>query len=242
MMKKLLIAIFAGLFFWGVAWKNYNFILSGETGKALIQPPIQTEKKPAGEIIAGATVEQEIVLPDLLFEELVQSKNIDKVCISVFMATYARPNTANYLFYLKQGDIMITSLIESRNVTDNAFNNIFFNLDELKLFKPGKAIIGLKSIDGKSGNAITLWLTKDTKLGIASIKGIHNNNTNTTMDSPGKLKKESRSIIYTLATYSKNRSDFIIRNILVILYAFLAFTIVFIWKSQKPENSNKTLL
>ena len=118
------------------------------------------ENVPAGEIIKGFIIKQPIYLPE-------EIKNED-ICISILMATYRRKNNSHIEISLEQNKNKSSIILNTTNLEDNSYKKICFKNNN---FKPGPAYIKITGIDGHPGNAVTVWLTKDTPYGGAIING-----------------------------------------------------------------------
>ncbi|AKB33544.1 Glycosyltransferase [Methanosarcina siciliae HI350] len=110
--------------------------------------------KPIGEIKNGSNVGQSF------------TSNEDKLCeIDVSLATYARTNTEEIIFHLKNqsgsGKDLVTIKINAKNVKDNSYYP--FKFKPIENSKGKHYYFYLESPDSVPGNAITAWYSQNDK-------------------------------------------------------------------------------
>ncbi|KRE86370.1 hypothetical protein ASG89_10155 [Paenibacillus sp. Soil766] len=104
-----------------------------------------------GEIVSGTVIEQTINLP---------RNNLKGIQIN--FATFERVNTSELnIEFIVENRIIERKVINTSELVDNSFENILF-LDTLTKSKSKDLIIKISSVDGKPGNAVTIW--KNMKL------------------------------------------------------------------------------
>lgn len=122
---------------------------------------IELNSKPKsflGELVKGNIVEQEFECDkDLL------------AGVRVYFSTFDRNNTSKLEIKVldsNSGEILSKKIINTGSLEDNAYETIFFN-KPIKNNENNKYKFMIESIDGISGNAITLWIDDEsTKPGI----------------------------------------------------------------------------
>jgi hypothetical protein len=183
-------------------------VLFGESYKMIMQNPMGTAQVPSRELRAGMGMQQQIELPVSLFKDPLKMKKSEKKVISILMATYNRINTARYFFYLKQNGVVRVKILDGSKVLDNTYHDFVFSKNEFEPFVPGNAVIGIKSINGKPGNAIALWIRKD-----------------------------NRKMMLRLAITYFVHSEFIVRLFFLIISTLSIFILIFTWMSYSQKNT-----
>jgi hypothetical protein len=201
----------------------------------LVNRPELRNNIPLGELLPGHQVQQVITITDSMAKSVHTDTTDKKYCISLLMATYSRVNSCNLIVSVTQKGSRIEKTITVDSIKDNSLVPIVFTVKEWSKIEAGSALLSVKSTDASPGNAVTLWLTEDNHLGNIIIDG-REMKTHSMIYSIGKFSNNKRSLVFSIATESKIRSVFIVRNLFVLLYALFAFVIVFAWVSQKTKT------
>jgi len=164
MIKKYVALTIAGLLTFILPWLAAQDLLRGIDSAVIVRLPRNVENTPAGGIYGDRVVSQEIDLTETLFEEL-DERTTESAFVTVLMATYARSNDSTYTFSLSQGQVTFSMEFSAADVRDNSLMTFTIPKEELLRFKPGTAVVDLFSRDAIPGNALTVWLTKDTSNG-----------------------------------------------------------------------------
>lgn len=138
-----------------------NGILSPEQTIELMKKYLN--QRHVGEIIKDRVIKQNIIIP----KDLDASKN-ERVNIEILMATFNRKNTSKLEICLEQGNTIENVQINTLKIKENRYNRIIFKSTS---FKKGLSLLTIKGIDGEKGNAVTIYLTYDSKWGCAIIDG-----------------------------------------------------------------------
>jgi hypothetical protein len=131
----------------------------------LLNPPRVINNKPAGEIIDGFVIEQEIQGSEFLpFEE-------NDLCIHLYLANYNdRQNAGNMDVVIARGTEVLSGSVVYGKINDNAFEKVCFD-NGFHQPNHGNLILTIRGVGGKPGSSITAWLTEETRLGRAVING-----------------------------------------------------------------------
>jgi len=156
--KIILLAIFT-LWLLAISFYLGKVLFLSSYSKTLFRNEL-VENVPAGEIIKGFKIKQPIYLPEKIENE--------DICISILMATYRRKNNSHIEISLEQNENKSSIILSTTNLEDNSYKKICFKNNN---FKPGPAYIKITGIDGRPGNAVTVWITKDVPYGGAIING-----------------------------------------------------------------------
>jgi len=158
--KKIILIILFTLWFLAISFYLGKTLFLSSYAETLFRNEI-VENIPAGEIVKGFKIEQPIYLPEEIENE--------DICISILMATYRRRNESQVEVSLEQKGHKNRIILYTKYIDDNSYQKICFSNDN---YEPGPAFIKITGIDGSRGNAITVWLTKDTPHGEAIINGV----------------------------------------------------------------------
>lgn len=83
--------------------------------------------------------------------------------IEILLATYARTNTKDVIFHLKENydskEDIVTLVVNAREIQDNSYYS--FNFEPIKISKGKSYYFYLESPNSVSGNAITAWCSSN---------------------------------------------------------------------------------
>lgn len=108
-----------------------------------------------GEFVANRTVVQPITLPGNVASQ-------KALRIEILMATFNRHNTGSIEVSLVQGKIERMMTINIKDIRDSAYHIFRFDGGP---YSPGPAWLVFRGVDGTVGNAVTMYLTRDTLFG-----------------------------------------------------------------------------
>ena len=223
-----------------------GFLRQSKVQKTLTSAIKMINVVPAGEMIAGRNIQQAIDIPSKLIETLETSKPDEQFCISLTMATYARQNTGSLELMLEQEDWRLAKILDVSCIRDNSAHDVCFRAAEWSGVKQGPALLCITGMDGQPGNAVTLWLTQDTSQGRVTIDGqtkplsLHYSisqlvQLKSLSGQPRSLRGQL-SMIYSLGGWEFSPRHLIIRNLLVIFYAFFVFMLVLAWLTRRKTS------
>ncbi|MFO7570389.1 MAG: hypothetical protein R6W75_11380 [Smithellaceae bacterium] len=153
----LVVLVFASVA--GVAWMSSSGLRTPYQDYSFIKMPPLVEHFVPGELVAGRTVEQRLVLaPEVLALSIPPESNF---CVGVLVATYHDRQNDGYLrfsVFLPDGHSLSANASFSE-MKDNRYHKICFDYPFEKLL-PGEYLVRLESREGKPGSSGTLWLTK----------------------------------------------------------------------------------
>jgi hypothetical protein len=138
---------------------------------------------PAGEIVAGFQVAQDIpgglvrsrppIKKSVHWHGLHSLKPLlEPNCFALRFATYRRENTGHVRVDWRQGEASQSWLVATEGLADNAYAD-FCPRHGIDPRKDSRVVV--HGVDGKPGNAVTVWLTR-SKLEPALVQGGHAGN------------------------------------------------------------------
>jgi hypothetical protein len=204
----------------------FSFVDVQKPVKVYTKPPKMTQNIPAGEILHGTVLGQSIRIPAAFATAVRKAEQADEFCFGVTMATYARTNSGHIIMELVQDGWRLKETISAKHVEDNEMHPICHGPDRWAGVAGGDAQVNIRGVDSAPKNAVTLWLTSDTKLGEAFLDG----------------KNTGRSMHYSLFERGAYSKQSLAKIVFIGLYALFVAVLTYLWlaKREKTRRANET--
>jgi hypothetical protein len=163
--------------------------LPGAAPRPLTEGPVLVEQIPVGDIVAGTSIVQTVLINDDERQALASGA---PVCLGLLLATYDRPNTGRARVSLAVAGATAQFDLSFATVGNNLYQS-FCGALEGKLARSGEGsrelVIRVDGVEGSTGSSVTAWLTQDVSRGTAVVNG----------------SNTGKSLLFTVAPLDKYR-------------------------------------